>query len=249
LGKSKLAASYQKTILSVVRAGDEMALKDGARRAKSPGSGKVGRPPKSSGAGRPKLSADTPDADETIREAALALFSERGFAAVTTKDIAVATGLNSALIYYYFGSKEDLFRNAVTLAIERAFDRFRIVREASEKPGDIIHGWLRTHVLEFDTIAKFVKISIDYSKTAKRSARLDQAINRFYDEERQVLCDSLTAGIKSGEFRQVDVNSTATFISTYLDGVCVRSMMQKKFDAKSAIKELQTFLDFHLSPA
>lgn len=224
----------------------EMALKKEQQRtsrAKRPG-----RPSKPNGVGRPKLSADTPDANETIVEAALELFSARGFSAVTTKDIALATGLNSALIYYYFGSKEDLFRHAVTLAVERAFERFRIAREASEKPSDIIRGWLETHLLEFETIAKFIKIAIDYTKTDKRNARLDQAINRFYDVERQVLCESLAAGIKSGEFRKVDVNSTATFISTYLDGVFVRSMVQRKFNARNAIKELQTFLDFHLSP-
>ena len=68
------------------------------------------------------------DAELRIREAALELFSSRNFSVVTIKDIAKAAGLNTALIYYYFGSKEELFRSAVTLAVERAFHQFRIAR-------------------------------------------------------------------------------------------------------------------------
>jgi AcrR family transcriptional regulator len=225
------------------------------RERKSPRNGKAkpqtnpaGRRRKGQGAGRPKLSVATPDAELQIREAALALFSARGFSAVTTKDIADATGFNAALIYYYFGSKEELFRRAVTLAVERAFEQFRISRQNVDHPRDIIHRWLETHIVQFDTIAKLIMISIDYAKTAKRSTRIDGAIHKFYDDERDVLRHTLAAGIASGDFRAVDVDETATFISTYLDGVFVRAMVLKKFDPVPAIRQLRTFLDAHLSP-
>lgn len=198
------------------------------------------------GAGRPKLTVATPDAELRITEAALELFSKRGFSAVTTKDIADATGFNPALIYYYFGSKEDLFRRAVTLAVERAFEQFRISRQGLEHPREIIYGWLDTHILQYDAIAKLIMISLDYAKTAKRKTRLDEAIHRFYDDEREVLRQTLSAGITRGDFRKVDVDETATFISTYLDGVFVRAMILKKFEPVAAIQQLRSFLDTYL---
>lgn len=206
------------------------------------------RPKRSGSAGRPKLSLATPDASLNIREAALELFSRRGFSSVTTKDIADATGFNPALIYYYFGSKEELFRQVVTLAVERAFEQFRISRQGREHPREILYGWLDTHILQFDTISKLIMISIDYSKTDKRKSRLDEAIHQFYDEEREVLQQTLSAGITRGDFRKVDVAETATFISTYLDGVFVRSMILKKFEPLPAIRQLRSFLDAHLKP-
>src|SRR5262245_58850831 len=181
-------------------------------------------------AGRPRLDVAAPDAERHIREVALELFSARGFSSVTTKDIADATGFNQALIYYYFGSKEELFRRAVTLAVERAFHQFRIAREGLKRPRDIIYGWLDNHVREYETLSKLIKISIDYAKATKRNARIDEAIRRFYDDEREVLRQALSAGIASGEFRAVDVDETATFISTYLDGVFVRAVILKDFD-------------------
>lgn len=196
--------------------------------------------------GRPKLSVAPLDAEMRIREAALDLFSTRGFSAVTVKDIADATGHNPALVFYYFGSKEELFRSTVTLAVERAFDHFRIAREGLTHPRDIIHGWLDTHVREYETISKLIKISMDYAKTAKRKTRIDGAIRRFYDEERAVLRSTLSAGIASGDFRLLDVDETATFISTYLDGVFARAMILDDFDPIAAIGELRTFLSTYL---
>lgn len=47
---------------------------------------------------------------EAILDAAEGLFAVQGFAATTIKQIGRAAGLNPALIYYYFGSKEELYR-------------------------------------------------------------------------------------------------------------------------------------------
>lgn len=43
-----------------------------------------------------------------LREAALALFAERGFEATSARAVAAAAGLSPALVMYHFGSKEGL---------------------------------------------------------------------------------------------------------------------------------------------
>ena len=55
-----------------------------------------------------KIKVDVP-AEEKIKEAARKLFTERGFAAVKTRDIAEEAGINLALLNYYFRSKQKLF--------------------------------------------------------------------------------------------------------------------------------------------
>lgn len=47
---------------------------------------------------------------QKLLDAAERLFLSRGFASVSTTDIAREAGCNHALIHYYFGNKEDLFR-------------------------------------------------------------------------------------------------------------------------------------------
>ncbi|GAB3890808.1 hypothetical protein GCM10028803_01980 [Larkinella knui] len=48
--------------------------------------------------------------EERIKEAAKNVFLEKGFDGTTTRDIAKAAGINSALMNYYFRSKEKLFQ-------------------------------------------------------------------------------------------------------------------------------------------
>jgi len=47
--------------------------------------------------------------EEKIKNAARKLFTEKGFAAVKTRDIAEEAGINLALLNYYFRSKQKLF--------------------------------------------------------------------------------------------------------------------------------------------
>lgn len=47
--------------------------------------------------------------EEKIKEAARKVFLEKGFAATRTRDIAEESGINLALLNYYFRSKEKLF--------------------------------------------------------------------------------------------------------------------------------------------
>ena len=49
-----------------------------------------------------------------ILEAATDLFARESFEAVSIKQIAAASGVNSALISYYFGGKKNLYQEALT---------------------------------------------------------------------------------------------------------------------------------------
>lgn len=68
-----------------------------------------------------------------ILDAALTEFSTRGLAGARTERIAVAAGVNKALLYYYFASKEKLYQAAFEMIAERVRDSSMAVflREAS----------------------------------------------------------------------------------------------------------------------
>lgn len=53
------------------------------------------------------------DRREQIIDAAMRVFSEKGFTRATNKDIARAAGITPGLIYYYFESKEDVLKAIV----------------------------------------------------------------------------------------------------------------------------------------
>ena len=78
----------------------------------------------------------TERADHTrarILDAAIREFSENGLAGARTEQIAEEAGVNKALLYYYFKSKEDLYSAALQSVIEevRAFSMAVIEADAS----------------------------------------------------------------------------------------------------------------------
>lgn len=203
---------------------------------------------RSHGVGRPRRSSRPVEAESTILAAALDLFAAKNFSSVRTADIAKATGFNQALIFYYFDSKEELYRRAMALAIEQTFQSFRLSRVGLDDPSDLILAWIDTHIDAYDSIAKLIKLSIDYVSTAERKANIDRAIRTFYDGERDVLQTALQAGLESGEFTGIDPAQTATFISTYLDGVFVRAMILADFKPAPAIRGLKSYIENILKP-
>ena len=69
--------------------------------------------------GRPqKRSRRGPDTRKHILDASLGLFSQRGFARTTVRDIARDAGITDAAIYYHFASKRELLE---ALVEERGF--------------------------------------------------------------------------------------------------------------------------------
>jgi len=53
--------------------------------------------------------APTGSAHEAIRTAAIKLFAAEGYAATTTREICAQAGVTKPVLYYHFGSKEQLF--------------------------------------------------------------------------------------------------------------------------------------------
>jgi TetR/AcrR family transcriptional regulator, upper aerobic nicotinate degradation pathway regulator len=168
----------------------------------------------------------------------LDLFAERNFASVTIKDIAKALGVNTALIYYYFDSKTDLFRATIEYAVGRAFENVRALDEMSADPPTIIAAWLSNHVNKYAEIHRFVKIALDFRGAHEGDPDISKTIESFYVEERKLLSRIIRDGVKQGLFNPVDPTRMAQFISTHLDGCMVRSVILPDFDLKGAVNDL-----------
>ncbi|MCB8874620.1 TetR/AcrR family transcriptional regulator [Acidisoma silvae] len=186
------------------------------------------------------------DVAEALQSAALDLFAEQNYSTVTIKDIAAATGINSALIYYYFGSKEDLFLKVVENTVETAFRKFDDVTSDVQSPEEIIASWIETHVLHFTLMQKLGKVSLDYASTRNRTPRIDRAVRSFYEKEAVVLRRAIEMGIEQKRFRAVDPERMSIFISTFLDGCLFRSVLFPRFSHKRAMEDMRSFVLAHL---
>ncbi len=219
-------------------------MEDNTGPRKKDGSGRAA--PANREAGRDGHGKVLPQRARELMMAALGLFARRDFSAVTIKEIAKVAGVNTALIYYYFDNKEDLFRATLDYAVERALENYRRLGERHSDPVDLISDWFDNHAELSEPIRELVKIMLDY-RTARTQLRVvDDIINLFYDEECRIISESVRRGIAMGVFRKVDPEAAATIASTHLDGIMVRSMIHRDLDMVAAIAQLKTLFFEHL---
>lgn len=96
---------------------------------------------------RPRNASQT---REEILKAAQKLFSQRGYEHVGVRDIAADVGINGSLVIRYFGSKEQLFAEAVT----EAFRLGDLLQERREVLGERLIRYL----MQDDSDATFYPI-------------------------------------------------------------------------------------------
>ncbi len=74
-------------------------------------------PPSERTRGRP-VDTDQQDLKRQILDAAEALFADNGYAATSIRRIADRSGVNPALVHYYFGQKKKLLQSVMERAVE-----------------------------------------------------------------------------------------------------------------------------------
>ena len=82
-----------------------------------------------------------------ILRAAAHVFARKGLMATTISDIAAAAHVSHGLAYHYFASKEEIFRQLITRAMQ---DTERLLREAYAREGTVTERlrWLLTEMIE-----------------------------------------------------------------------------------------------------
>jgi len=153
-----------------------------------------------------------------IEEAASALFRERGYAATSVRDIARALNLQGGSLYAHMASKEDVLWSIVT----RAADRFNsevgpIAAQTESSPADRLAGMIRAHVGVVTTIQKDAAVFQHEWRFLSPSRRAEMQARR--DAYEAVFRDVIQEGVASGDFREVDVRTTAMAILSALNGI------------------------------
>ena len=112
---------------------------------------------------------DSPrDTRQRLLDAAETLFAERGFDAVSVRDISEAAGVNVAAVNYHFHGKELLYREVLDRLMTAKRDRYTATLQAARcsAAGDLetlLRAFYRTHfedTLKNDRGSSFVKLLV-----------------------------------------------------------------------------------------
>jgi TetR/AcrR family transcriptional regulator, cholesterol catabolism regulator len=176
---------------------------------------------------------------ELIRIAA-DVFRAKGFGAATLNDIAARFGTDRASLYYYVGSKQELFEECVSASVSQNLERAREiavmevpVRERLER---LIRVIIESQVEHYPY--QFVYIQENMQQVASQEAEWAQAmVDRTHELER-VFIDLIAEGVQEGSFR-ADLSNT--LIANSLFGMTQWTHRwwvpgQSKYDADDLIR-------------
>lgn len=154
---------------------------------------------------------------EIIVEAAREVFGKFGYKKTTMEDIAASLYRAKSSIYYYFKSKEDVFRAVIELETKRAR---KILKEAIDKE-KTPENKLRAY---FQTVIAFIRETISYYNFMQEEI-LD--ILSFSNEMKakhendtiQNIASILKEGIDEGTFEVSDIQGTAEAVMMAFEGL------------------------------
>jgi TetR/AcrR family transcriptional regulator, cholesterol catabolism regulator len=133
------------------------------------------------------------------------IFREKGFRGASLADVAESLGTDRASLYYYIGSKEELFHEIVRDAAEANAQQAEAIRDgegtAVDKLGRLISSLMASYSTHYPYL--FVYIQEDLSKVADRRsawARQMTVINKRYDD---AVIGIVESGFEEGSIRRV----------------------------------------------
>lgn len=162
------------------------------------------------------------DARERLLSASLDLFTTKGFASTSVREIVAAAGVTKPVLYYYFGSKEGIYLELM----EATFRTFQgIVSELSASPGSAS-----------DKIALFATGIYDAFQENSKVVRLIYSIffgppqgaphyphEKYFDAMIDVIADLIRDGTARGEFAPADPH-----IATWAVVSCISTIIEEQ---------------------
>ena len=163
-----------------------------------------------------------------ILEAAVHVIAEQGLCDTGIKDVAERAGTSPALVIYYFSTKDQLLREALTHAERHFYDetagalaelpsaRERLVRlvQLSCAVGDVPPGILEEWVLWLDLWAR-----------APRDAEVARARETLDRRWRETIAGIVRDGQQAGEFSPVDAGDFSLRLAALIDGLALQVVL------------------------
>lgn len=180
--------------------------------------------------------------------AAERIFAERGLAGARIEQIAAAAGVNKALLYYYFESKENLHQAVLENLLEQFSASVREPLADRRHPRAAVFSYVERHFA-------FLRAHPNYPALLQRHLMsggpgLRSVVARYLRPLYRRLGELLRAGKRRGEFRNVDIdNAVVSLVALtvfYFAAAPVLSQVFERdlYDSRRVAARQQAVMDF-----
>jgi AcrR family transcriptional regulator len=185
---------------------------------------------------RAAQAADGDGTEQRLLKEAARLFRKQGFAGTSTRELAAAIGLQSASLYHYMESKEDLLYAICVSGNELMVSAVTSAIEGLE-PLDAVHAAIRAH------LTTAIENRDVYLTTLAEVKALSPRRRRDISKKRQVYADVLAGVVEraqqAGELRS---DISAEHVMLVLRNLLSWTIFWFRTDGELSIDELATLM-------
>ena len=160
------------------------------------------------------------------------LAAERGWDAVTTRQIAERAGVNQALIHYHFGSKEGLLHAAFDVALRGMFaapmEALLTAPSFATGAAELVRAFEA-----MDPSNPEALFSMEALSRATRDETVRRSMAALLAEFRSAVAARVRSAQDSGELRpELDPEGTATALGALFDGLGLHLLIDRSIDVE-----------------
>jgi AcrR family transcriptional regulator len=185
--------------------------------------------------------AQNEEARIKIIEIARSIFTHFGFKKTTMEEIALASRKGKSSIYYYFNSKEDIFKAVVEKEADEIKKELINKIENIDDPIEKLKVYISTRMRKLKKLTNFyTALKSDYLSHLE----FIEEIRKSYDlEEVEIISGIIQDGIERGKFSVEDPHLSAIAIVTAMKGLEVPLFINKEHgNFETRLSNLLNFL-------
>jgi AcrR family transcriptional regulator len=154
------------------------------------------------------------------------IFSHYGFRKTTMEEISRALKKGKSSIYYYFGSKEEIFEAVVLYEANQLRTKLTTAIKEVESPTDKLRNYIYVRMKAFAKLSNYYNAVFD--KNLDHYEFIEKIRSRYDREELAILRLLVYVGNTRGVFKVEDSEYTAMAIQTMLKGMEVPLFWRKR---------------------
>lgn len=163
------------------------------------------------------VGSDGARTEDAIRQAAISLIAERGFEAMTLRELAGRVGVQPGSIYRYFPSKARMLVDLLVEHLQFLLGQWEAGRPATDDPVALLRAFVDFHVRLHTLRRREVFVAnMELRSLAPADRRRVVALRRRYED---ILTDILRAGADAGAFHVPDPRIATFAVLAMLTGV------------------------------
>jgi AcrR family transcriptional regulator len=182
---------------------------------------------------------------EQIMDAALKIIISKGYENSRMDDIVDLSSMSKGAIYWYYKSKKEVYLNLVNYWVIKYSTVINHIVEEDDSPAEQLKDVFEYFILQYEQDPSAFKALVEFWSLAGRDKDFQKKLDKVYSKFLEFLERIINKGVKSGEFKKLDVRITALSIMVNIEGIIWFTL----FDAHglSAREYINTITNFILS--